>query len=89
MNINYMAIDSAVWNIKAILMRKYGSAAADRDIAPLAWYITTGRASTGFLHLLLEAKPFMIARKLHQAGSYDDAIKAICNYIHYERSNEQ
>jgi len=74
-------IDTCVWNIKKVLMEKYGTMAADREIAPLVWYINTGRASTPFLKSLIDAKPFMIARKLHAGGSDAEIIDRIKAYI--------
>ena len=66
--VNKNTIDDCIWKIQKILMEKYGCTAADREIAPLIWYINTGRASTPFLKKLIDAKPFMIARKLVTHG---------------------
>lgn len=79
--VNKNSIDNCIWNIKKILMEKYGCTAADREIAPLIWYINTGRASTPFLKMLISAKPFMIARKLHAGGSDVEIIERIKKYI--------
>lgn len=76
-------IDDYIWKVQKNLMDKYGVNEAERDIDPLKWYIYTGRASTGFINLLLCAKPFMIARKLHMGGSVDEAIDRIKIYIEY------
>ena len=57
---------------------------AQAELAPLTWYINSGRASCDFLRMVLTAKPFMIARKLHQGGSYSEAMDRIKNYIGYE-----
>ena len=78
-------IDSTVWHIKKSIMDKYGYYQADADIAPLRWYINSGRATLEFLHKLVEAKPFMIGRKLHEGGSYEEAIERVCKYLRYER----
>lgn len=53
----------------------------DFYLAPLSYYIHTGRASTEFLHKLVDAKPFMIARALMKGGSYDEAISRVKNYL--------
>jgi hypothetical protein len=79
--VSYTAVDNKLWEIEKVLMNKYGCDAAAREGAPLRWYIETGRASLDFLHALLEAKPFMIARKLHEGGSYDEAIARVRKYI--------
>ena len=85
--INSRSIECCLWSIKRYNMQKYGVDAADRDNAPLEWYIATGRASTEFIRKLMYAKPFMIARKLHMGGSYTDALQRIKAYIGYENSD--
>jgi hypothetical protein len=70
-------IDTCVWNIKKVLMEKYGTMAADREIAPLVWYIETGRASTPFLEKLIAKKPYIVARRLHAGGSDMEIIARI------------
>ena len=75
--VNKNSIDNCVWNIKKVLMEKYGTMAADREIAPLIWYIDTGRASTPFLEKLLSAKAFIVARRLHAGGSDMEIIARV------------
>ena len=75
------AIDDCLWKIQRVLMTKYGCTAADREIAPLIWYINTGRASVPFLEKLIGAKPFMVARKLHAGGSDTEIINRVKAYI--------
>jgi len=75
--VNKNSIDNCVWNIKKVLMEKYGTMAADREIAPLIWYIDTGRASTPFLEKLINAKAYMVARRLHAGGSDIEIIARI------------
>lgn len=53
----------------------------DFYLAPLKHYVSTGRASTEFLHKLVNAKPFMIARELRKGGSYDEAIERVKTYL--------
>ena len=78
---SYTVIDNYIYSVWSILCRKYGVDAANRDLAPLRWYAQTARASVAFLNALVEAKPFMIARKLHMGGSYDDTIERIKRYL--------
>lgn len=75
--VNSNTIEECIWNIKKCLMGKYGIMAADREIAPLIWYIETGRASTPFLEKLLSAKAFMVARRLHAGGSDNEIIARV------------
>lgn len=77
-------VDGKLWEIKLYLINKYGSRAADNDVDPLRWYISTGRASVDFLKALLQAKSFMVARKLHEGGSYDESIARVKKYIGYD-----
>ena len=79
--VNKNSIDNCIWKIQRVLMTKYGCTAADREIAPLIWYINTGRASVPFLEKLRGAKPFMVARKLHMGGSDSEIIQRIKTYI--------
>lgn len=79
--VNKNSIDDCIWKIQKVLMTKYGCTAADREIAPLIWHINTGRASTPFLKKLIDAKPFMVARKLHMGGSDAEIIDRIKAYI--------
>lgn len=60
-----------------------GSDCGYREISPLSRYINTGRASLDFLQRLYHAKPFMVARKLHQGGSDDEIIKRVQKYLGY------
>lgn len=85
---SYTTIECAIWNIEYYLMRKYGCDTAGSDIAPLKWYITTGRASLDFLRLLIKAKPFMVGRTLHDAPSYDKAIDKLKNYLETTRKED-
>ena len=78
-------IDATLWEITVALMKRHGTDAAFREIAPLNWYIGTGRASTEFLKRLAAAKPFMIARKLHAGGSDDEIIRRVETYLGIER----
>lgn len=74
-------IECGLWSIERTLLWKYGTQQAKQDMAPLSWYISTGRASVDFIRRLLYAKPFMVARKLHKGGSYDEVIERVKQYI--------
>lgn len=81
-HISRTLIETGLWHIERYLLQKYGSSQAAQDIAPLKWYIGTGRASVDFIRAaLLIAKPFMIGRKLHQGGSYDEVIRRLTDYL--------
>ena len=82
--VNSTAIDAYLWNVLMYGMGKYGVDNANSDIAPLTWYIHTDRASADFLRKLIASKPYMVARKLHNGGSYDETIDRIKKYIGYK-----
>ena len=73
-------IDNMYLQIERYLWR-YGVDQASRDLAPLRWYIDTGRASNDFIKACAMAKPFMIGRKLHQGGSYQEVVQRIRGYL--------
>lgn len=73
-------IDNMYLQIERYLWR-YGVDQASMDLAPLHWYIDTGRASNDFIKACAMAKPFMIGRKLHQGGSYQEAVQRIKDYL--------
>ncbi len=79
--INATSIETGLWHIQREMLTRWGCDTAEREIAPLKWYINTGRASTAFLKKLFVAKPFMVARKLHMGGSDEEIIKRIRKYI--------
>lgn len=83
-SISPITVDNALWQIERCLMLKYGTLQAEKDVDPLRWYYTTGRASTAFLHALVNAKPYMVARRLHQGGSHDEAVARIRAYLEPE-----
>ena len=74
-------IECGLWAIQRYLMEKYGTAAAERETAPLKEYVYSGRASAYFLSYLLAAKPFMIGRELHKGGSDTEAIERVKGYL--------
>lgn len=87
-SINRTLIDTCLWHIQRSIMNRHGIDQSERDIAPLKWYIYTGRAPVEFLGKLIEAKPFMVGRKLHEGGSYEDAIRRIKNYIGFDNERK-
>ena len=78
-------IDTMLWHIQREIMERHGVSASERMIAPLKWYINTGRASTAFLSALYEARPVLIARDCAKGGSYEEVINRICKRIKFER----
>lgn len=80
-SISRTLVDNYIWNVKSYMMRKYGCDTAEREIYPLVWYIETGRASAQFLGDMVQRKPYMIGRLLHQGGSDDLSISRIRDYI--------
>lgn len=80
-NISATKIDCFLWDVEYRLMVAYGASAAEREIAPLKWYINTGRASIDFLKALVVCKPYMIARKLHMGGTDEETICRVRDYI--------
>lgn len=79
--ISNTVMDNFIWNAKSYLMRKYGCAIAERDIAPLEWMYRTGRDPMAWRSFLTEKKPYRIAQLLHEGGSYEEAINRINKYI--------
>lgn len=45
----------------------------------------TLRASTQFLHCLMNARPVLVARDLHKGGSHEEVINRVCHRIKYQR----
>lgn len=82
--INRESIETCLWAIRLYGMKHYGVDQSAIDIAPLSWYIGTGRASVEFIRTLMCAKPFMVARRLHMGGTYDEAIQRVKDYIGFE-----
>lgn len=79
--ISRTAIDTCLYDIEAHIMRKHGTQAAAHDMQSLYWYVNTGRASVDFLGLLINAKPFIIARILHKSSTEAEAIENLKRYL--------
>ena len=84
---SYTEIEIMLWHIERELMLRHGVDQAQRDIAPLRWYVDTGRATTQFLRLLRDTRPVLVARDLHKSGSYDETISRVCKRIGYHISD--
>lgn len=84
MAISRTTIDNKVWQVRKYLMERYGCDRADVIVAPLAWYVETGRASVAFLRAFLDSKTFMTARRLTKARTYDMAIGSLKDYYGLE-----
>ena len=80
-SINATSIETGLWVIQRYLMERYGVDEAAQDVAPLSWYINTGRAPVEFIRMVLTTKPYMIGRTLHEGGTYDEAIQRVKDYI--------
>ena len=87
MIISATTIETMLWHIHREIMSRHGSSAAERHMAPLYWYVNTGRASSDFLKALYNARPVLVARDLAKGGSYDEAIARVCKRIGYENTN--
>ena len=85
--VNATSTDTCLWHIQRHIMQRYGVDESQRDMAPLKWYIFTGRASLDFMRRLLAAKPFMVARKLHMGGSDEEVLDRVKAYIGYDNKN--
>lgn len=83
-------IDNVIYEIKSKMYKKYSIDESERFISPLIYYINTGRASTGFLKMLVnltERQKSTIASKLvKNYGNTENAINSICQYIGFTRN---
>lgn len=86
---SYTQIDNALWEIRERIQARTGSTAqTDTALAPLVWYISTGRAPTDFLKLLMQctSQQFTtIANRLVKANTDESAIDSVCAYIGFRR----
>ena len=78
--VGYMTVENKIWEIQMWLVQheRWTLDTAQRYIAPLNWYVATGRASTEFLKSLVSAKTFVVGRVLvNTYGNYDETIQAL------------
>lgn len=83
MRISATAIDTYVYEVEKALRRYVGISETAEKLNPLWWYISSGRASSDFLHKLFDEKPFVIARILAKHRTEDDAMNAIKKKLNY------
>lgn len=84
MAISATRIDNKVWDIKYGLIKMHGVDEADRLTAPLEWYISTGRASAGFLGKLIDSDTKEIVKLLDKGGTTEKAIDNVKKYLYKE-----
>ena len=77
-------IDNTIWEIYRKLMNKYGCMNAEIYIRPLTWYVYTGRSTLEFEKRLINARKYMIVRKLTAGGSDQEIINRIKEYLGVE-----
>lgn len=86
---SYTQIENALWAIRERIYTKTGSTAqTDTALYPLVWYISTGRAPTDFLRVLVNCtnRQFTtIANRLIKAKTENAAISSVCDYIGFNR----
>lgn len=87
---SYTQIDSALWAVRERIYAKTGDTAqTNKALSPLVWYISTGRAPTDFLRLLVNCtnRQFTaIANRLMKAKTDEAAINSVCSYIGFKRA---
>lgn len=83
---NSTTIDTMIWHIQREIMDRHGADASYRLIAPLVWYINTGRASAEFLRLLFASRPVLVARDLAKGGSDLEALERVFKRIGFQRA---
>lgn len=83
-SINSLCVDRYIWDVQRFLMKRFGVEVSERDVSPLQWYIQTGRAPSAFLKKLISAKPYMIARILHEGGSIQETVDRVKEYLGFD-----
>ena len=79
---NYEAVNNYIHKAVMYGAPRIGLDASCLVLAPLTWYIGTGRASYEFTARLATKKPYRVFQILQKAGgSYDDAIHAVKLYL--------
>ena len=68
------------------LLKKYGVNRSSQIIAPLEWYIRTGRASADWEKHLMGVKPYVVCRILEKHyGTYEEPLELITSRIYKGR----
>lgn len=88
---SYTQIDNAIWAVRERIQTKTGDTVqTNKALSPLVWYISTGRAPTDFLRLLVNCtnRQFTtIANRLIKAKTDESAINSVCSYIGFNRAD--
>ena len=77
-------IDDYIWDVEHICINSAGFAPGERAVAPLAYYINTGRASVEFLRKLFRVHPRWIARILLDGRSDHETLSRVKKRIGYD-----
>ena len=77
---SYGGLDEYMKDVWYSIWKKYGIGSADRAIAPLEWWIKTGRATLPECKALIRKKPYVIGRILCQSKSEDGLMVYTMNY---------
>lgn len=79
----YEKINVKLWDVQKYIATHFGVTLDQASVIayPLTWWVNTGRASTPMLKALLNAKTFMVARKLNAPGSHDECLKRVLDYL--------
>lgn len=89
-NISATNIEYAIYDIKSKMYRKHTISEAEKFIYPLVYYISTGRAPTEFLRIIInltERQKSVIANRLIKNYTNEEkAINSICQYIGFTRN---
>ena len=75
----YAGLEYYIHDTWKYLATRNGVDNADEMIAPLEWWIKTGRASLAECKALIEKKPYIIGRILAEnpTGNYDDILAGV------------
>jgi len=96
--IGYSGIEDYLYDVRKALIKKAcnnpdtykrfntNQAFADYYLAPLAWYIGTGRACLNFCRALYTVKPYYVACILAKGGSNNEVIEHIKKRIGFVAS---
>lgn len=85
-SINSDGIDRYLWDVRVETIKSLGVDRGNNAVHPLAYYISTGRASVEFLHKLIAVSPVTIARILLDGGSDVQIMSRIKRRISFKES---